>query len=143
MEPLEWGQAVGGFRLSASLDKTTFSPCEPIRVSLVFRNVEKEPRPYTAQGADFDYDIDCRTVSGEPVALTAFGSRMKENRGHGRRAEGQLPPNGQLVSELLLGRHVDLSLGAKYTVTISRSVALGDRTSAMVVANSLAFEVRE
>lgn len=143
MKTLEWGKPVGGWRLSASLDKDVFKTGEPIILSIVFENASEKKQAYGAQGKEFDHDLNCRSASGE-APLTLYGKRMKDNRGRGRYVDGELAPGQNLVSEIALSRHLDLTLAGKYSLTVVREVFPHEgRNEPVVVSNTCSFEIQD
>jgi hypothetical protein len=143
MTQVEWGEAIGGWRLSASLDKATFAVEERVIVTTIFKNVSDIEQGYGIQGRDFDYIFDCHNDRGEKVSPTLFGNRMAENRGHGRYLSNQLPPGESLVNEISVTRHLDLSLPGIYTLTVSREVFPQEGRGPRLVSNAVQFEVTE
>lgn len=144
MSELAWGSTIDGWRLSASLDRPVFQVDEPVRVSVVFQNTADRPLPYGAQSKDFDYDLDCRDEAGKQVTVTRFGQRMMDNRGLVRYISSQVSPGGQLVNEISVSRHLDLTLAGKYTLTVAR-FAFPDsgQPGPRVVSNTVSFEIKE
>lgn len=144
MRDLEWGDSVTGWRLSTSLDRTRFVPGETIIVTIVFKNVSDQEQDYGAKGKDFDHNLDCRNEQDEKVPLTLFGKRMVDNRGEGRYIMGELASQEQLVSEISLARHLDLSLEGKYKLRVSREIfPHEDQNEPPVVSNTVTFEITE
>ena len=144
MEKIEWGKAVEGWRISASLDKNAFKLDEIIIVTVVFENVSERKLVYGAQGKDFDYILDCRNDRDEKMPYTLFGKRMEANRGMGKYITSELAPKEKLVNEICLTRHVDLSLPDRYRLTVSREIFPHEgRSEPPVVSNTCVFAIRE
>lgn len=144
MDNLNWGKPVNGWCLSASLDKMTFKSEEPIYVTVVFENVSEQTQGYGAQGKNFDYELVCLDKAGKEIPLTLFGQRMKENRGEGRYIMTELLPKQNIVNEISLTLHLDLSLPGKYTLTVSREIFPHEGSNeSLVIANELSFEIVE
>lgn len=141
MTELAWGATVGGWALSASLDKASFQAEEPVLVSLVLKNVSDGPLSYGTQNSDFDYVLECKNAQQEVVPLTLFGQRMQENRGRGRYVSKALLPQGQVVHEISATRHLDLSLPGKYTLIVTREISPGENDGQRLVSNPCVFEI--
>ena len=132
------------WRLSISLNQTVFKPGEPIVVNIFFENISEGMLAYGAQGKVFDYTLDCRNDRGEKVPFTLFGMRMEENKGMGRYIDGELASNEQLINEISLTRHLDLSLPDDYSLTVSREVFPHRGLNAPpVISNTVPFEIRD
>lgn len=144
MSDLQWGAAVGGWRLSGSLDKAEFKVGEPVPLNLVLENSSDTPLTFGAQNPDFDYFLKCNNERGEDVPLTLYGQRMKANRGLGKYIVAELGPKEQRAQELSLTRHLDLTLPGSYTVTVTREVfPARNRGEPAVVSNKCVFEIKE
>ncbi len=144
MNDLEWGKTVNGWRLSLSLDKKIFVPEEKILITFVFENISDQTLQYGAQGKDFDYILNCKNEAGEEVPLSVFGQRRKANRGMGRYIVSELKPKQNLVAEVSLTRHLDMTLSGKYTLTVSREIFPHQgRNDPPVISNTVTFEIRE
>jgi hypothetical protein len=127
---------------SMSNPSPTFKGGDAIRVSLVFENTTDKELPYGAQAKDFDYPLDCRDERGERVPLTRYGHQMEANRGEGRYILSQLGPGQSLKNEILVSRHVDLTLPGKYTLKVTREVFPSRGSGEEPVAsNTCSFEV--
>jgi hypothetical protein len=138
MTDMPWGPTVDGWRLSLSLDKPQFARGEKIVAAVVFQNTAAAPRGIGGSGVDFDYDIECRDQQGLPIPLTLFGRRMLENRGEGKATGGTLGPGEQVVAELALSLHLDLTLPGRYTVSVSRRPDTRNPGRAPVVKSNVA-----
>jgi len=143
MKDLEWGEPVKGWKLSLSLDRTEFIAGEPIVATMVFRNVSSHEQVLGGHGRDFDYVMDCKTDYGEGIPLTLFGKRMLANRELVKTTGGTLKPNEQIVVEVVVSRHLDLSLSGKYRLSASRQALVDGKDEPFVVSNVVAFTIED
>lgn len=110
--------------------------------TVVFQNTASTPRAIGGNGPDFDYNLDCRNQQNEKMPFTLFGKRMLENRGLGKVTGGVLEPGGKVVAEIVLNRHVDLTLPGPYTITVSREVIANQGKGGPIVgSNAVSFQI--
>jgi hypothetical protein len=146
MEHLEWGRPTNGWRLSLSLDRNEFITEERIVATIVFQNASDREQRFGGHGADFDYVLDCSMVHGERVPPTLFGKMMLANREFAKTIGGVLQAKQQVVVEISLAHHLDLSLPGKYLLTVSRQAdesASGAPNAPLILSNTIAFEIKE
>jgi hypothetical protein len=146
MEHLEWGRPVAGWRLSLSLDGKEFPTEERIAATIVFQNVSDREQRFGGHGPDFDYTLECTIGDGERVLPTSFGKTMLANRDLVKTTGGVLQANQQIVVELSLTHHLDLSLPGKYQLKVSRQAdesASGTPNAPIIVSNTVEFEIKE
>ena len=142
MSDMPWGPTVDGWRLSVSLDKTQFFQGTRIVATIVFQNLATQPRSIGGHGVDFDYELDCRNQQETRIPFTLFGKRMLENRGEGKATGGVLEPGDRIVAEIILSRHLDLTLPGRYAITVSRKAIAGAPDHETVVtSNTFSFEI--
>ena len=146
MKDLQWGEPVKGWRLSLSLDKTSFATEEPVLATIVFQNVSNREQTLGGHGRDFDYTLDCKTDYGEKVPLTLFGKMMLANREIVKTTGGVLQPKEQIVVEVSISHHLDLSLPGKYRLYVSRQAdasASGGPDEPFIASNMIEFKIEE
>jgi hypothetical protein len=144
MSTAESGHDISGFRLTVSLAKSIFTAGEQVWMTVEFRNVSGRELPYGAQAKDFDYVMDCRFAHGEPVPLTLFGQRTAANRGEGRYISSTLAADQHLTAEVLVSRHLDLTVADRYTLRVTREVFPSQGAGQpRVVSNTCSFRIIE
>jgi hypothetical protein len=143
MEDLQWGEPVNGWRLSLSLDKEIFTVEEPILATIVFQNVSTREQALGGHGRDFDYTLDCKTDYGEKVPFTLFGKKMLVNREIAKTTGGILQPKEQIVVEVSISHHLDLSLPGKYRLSVSRQALLDQPGEPFILSNTVEFKIEE
>lgn len=132
------------FDLNISLSRDVFPPGEPIWVRVVFENVSSTEQEYGAQSKDFDYILYCVDEQGGTVPPTLFGVRMAGNRGRGRYIRSVLGAGQQLINEILVSRHLDLSLVGKYSLRLTRDVFPNTAAHGPTIASNVClFEISE
>jgi hypothetical protein len=143
MTDLGWGDPVKGWKLSLSLDRKDFLAGEPVMATMVFRNVSSREQTLGGHGADFDYVLNCQTDYGEAIPLTLFGKRMLAGRDLVKTTGGTLKPNEDIVVEVVVSRHLDLSLSGKYRLSASRRALVDEEGEPFVISNSVEFAIED
>jgi hypothetical protein len=125
-ETREWGKQAGPFRLSISADRGKYAAGEPIRLTVVLKNVSD--RPATVRYPSFrPYIMDVRLptpawIPWEPVApLTAIGDQML-NPKHpfdAHTANGEAPAGHEGRAEVEINQIYAMSTPGEYEITFS------------------------
>jgi hypothetical protein len=88
--------------------------------------------------------MDCRFAHGDPVPLTLFGQRTLANRGEGRYISSTLAAGQFLTVEILVSRHLDLTVADRYTLRVTREVFPDHGAGQpLVVSNTCSFRIVE
>lgn len=143
MSELEWGDAIAGWRLAATLDKQTFAVEEPILVTVVLQNVTTSDQIYDPAGAEADVVLECRRADGQPVTLTAWGNRAATPGGAPRDSGVTLAAGQTALGEISATRQLDLTLPGSYQLTVSRGVPPGRENGPRLRSKTCHFEVTE
>jgi hypothetical protein len=68
---------------------------------------------------------------------------MLANRELVKTTGGTLKPNEQIVVEVVVSRHLDLSLSGKYRLSASRQALVDGKDEPFVVSNVVAFTIED
>jgi hypothetical protein len=139
-----WGQAAGGFRISATANKDRYACGEPVILSVIVQNVDTRDRefPYDVL-QERDFWITVVDEHGKQMPLTRFGTHINPTNGF---FEASMPrtihPRGELTWTLVPSRVADMTLLGRYTITVSHQIALpGNPGPSRVVSNPVVVSV--
>jgi hypothetical protein len=143
MNTLMWGPGADWCQISISVDRPSYKASDKIFLTVVLRNISKhqaqyQPFPF-APGVDYTVTLK----RGAPVALTAFGSLMKDSAEQSSSAVESLAPGQDVVYEIYLNRQYDLTLAEHYAARVTRKIETADRGHALAVSNVVEFEIEE
>ena len=143
MSTLTWGPGADWCQISLSVDRPSYKASEKVFLTVVLRNISKHPVQYQPFPFAPGVDYTVTQKGGAPIALTAFGSLMKDAAGQSSSAVERLSPGQDVVYEVYLNRQYDLTLAQHYAARVTRKIETADRGHALAVSNVVEFEIEE
>jgi hypothetical protein len=140
-----WGQATGGLWISATASKDHFACGEPVILSVIEQNVGAEDTSIECGGIqETDFWITVVDQTGKAMPLTRFGSRLNplaaSETEMPRLAGWRVHPGGEHKWTLVPSRVADMTFLGRYTITVSRDIAVKGIHS-QVVSNPVVVSV--
>jgi hypothetical protein len=139
-----WGQAVGGLRISATANKDRYACGEPVILSVIVQNVDTRNRDITHDDPqERDFWITVVDQDGKQMPLTRFGIHINPSSPVMRQlTANRIPPGGELTWTLVPSRVADMTLGGRFTITVSHDIAPpGGPGPSRVVSNPVVASV--
>jgi hypothetical protein len=142
-EPI-WGQAVGGLRISATANKDHYACGEPVILTVIVQNVDRQDH-YIAYDVppETDFWITVVDQNGKRMPPTRFESR--NNPGiilYSLSIAQRIPAGGEIRRTLVPSRVTDMTYLGRYTITVSRDIAVkGNPIPGRVASNPVVVSV--
>lgn len=130
-----------GLQLVVKNEKATFTPGEPILLTVVARNDGQRPLFIVdTYHPEWDTKFDVRAEAGDRVALTEDGERLTKNIAIFRDVRVEINPGDEVKRDFVINKLFDLTAPGTYSITVKRSFCFSG-TDVFMVATSNSVKV--